>query len=84
MIKRELDYGYTGMWERFDMEFRFWGAEIEMNEKAGEKRVGRGMLHTPLEQVAEHGYKVGSREALLRIDQTAKVHIWSDYVLSNW
>lgn len=31
-----------------------------MNEKAGKKRVERSMLHTSLEQVAEHGYKVGS------------------------
>lgn len=29
----------------------------------------------PLEQVAEHGYKVGSGQTLLRIDQTAEVHI---------
>jgi hypothetical protein len=36
---------------------------------------GRGMLHTPLEQVAEHGNKVGSGETLIRIDQTTKVHI---------
>ena len=41
------------------------------------------MLHTPLEQVAEHGYKVGSRQTLLGIDQTAEVHIWSDEVLSD-
>ena len=36
------------------------------------------MLHTPREQVTEHGYKVGRGQTLLRIDQTAEVHIWSD------
>ena len=55
-----------------------------MDEKAGEKRVARGMLHTPLEQVAKHGYKVGSGQTLLRIDQTTEVHIWSGRVVSNW
>jgi hypothetical protein len=55
-----------------------------VDEKASEKKkVARGMLHTPLEQVAEHGYKVGSGQTLRRIDQTAEVHVWSGWVVSN-
>jgi hypothetical protein len=33
------------------------------------------MAHTPLEQIAKHGYKVGGREAFLGIDQTAEIHV---------
>ncbi len=57
------------------MELCFWGAEIELDEKAGKKTVGKSILHTSFKQVAEHGYKVGSGQSLPRIDQTTEVHI---------
>lgn len=42
------------------------------------------MLHTPLEQVAKHGNKVGSGQTIFRIDQTTKVHVWPGRAVSNW
>ena len=32
-------------------------------------------MHTSLEQVAEHGDKVRCGEPLLRVDETAEIHI---------
>jgi len=38
-------------------------------------------IHTPLEQIAKHGYKVGGGETFLGIDQTAEIHV---YHSSRW
>ena len=46
-----------------------------MRRQAKKRGLARSMLHTPLEQVAKHGNKVGSGQTLLRIDQATEVHV---------
>jgi len=58
-----------------DMKLRFWVFPKENVSDGSRREATRDTAHTPLEQIAEHGYKVGGRETLFRIDQTTEIHV---------
>jgi len=60
------------MRQRLDMKFGFW--RLSMNTR--DEQLSQKRKQTTFKEVTKHSDKVRSGEALMRIDETTKVHIF--------